>query len=141
MTTRPFYEPCILEMRLEKYAEIAVDGGLWLVSELLTQGVSMNDVFVPDPNYAYKPRRMKAATIELNYVSEELRHRIFAAGFLTLPDNGAEATLQRLLVTHAEMLQEAFRTEWKRRYGKTIDVGRPRGAIAIDLLHKLASPR
>lgn len=31
MTTRPFYEPRILEMRLEEYANIAIDGGLWLV--------------------------------------------------------------------------------------------------------------
>lgn len=141
MTIRPFYEPCILEMRLEKYAEIAIDGGLWLVGELLAQRVPVNNIFLPDPSYAYNPRQLEAAIIELSCISKELRHRIFAAGFLKLPDNGAQATFQRLLETHAEMLHEAFRIEWRRRYGKMINVSKPRGAIAIDLLHKLASPR
>jgi hypothetical protein len=141
MTIRPFYEPRILEMRLEKYAEIGIDGGLWLIGELLSQGVPTKGDFIPDPNYIYRPRHMEASIIELSYISEELRHRIFAAGFLKLPNNGAHATFKRLLETHTEMLHEAFRIEWKRRYGEMIDVSRPRGAIAIELLHKLASPR
>ncbi|MGL3107273.1 hypothetical protein [Bradyrhizobium sp. BR 1432] len=118
MTIRPFYEPRILEMRLEKYAEIAIDGGLWLAGEVLAQDLAMDDGFVPDPRYAYKPQHLMAAIIELHRINEDLRHRIFIAGFLRLPNNGAQATFQRLLVTHAEMLHEAFRIEWKRRYGK-----------------------
>lgn len=141
MTVRLFYEPRILEMRLEKYAEIAVDGGIWLVGELLAQGIPVNGIFLPDPGCVYRPRQLEAALIELSRVGEELRHRIFSAGFLKLPHNGAQATFRRLLETHTEMLHEAFRIEWKRRYSKTIDISRPRGAIAAELLHKLVSPR
>ena len=141
MTTNPFYEPRILEMRTEKYAEIAIDGGLWLVGELLAQGCRSGHGFVPDPRFAYKPRHQETAITELRRVGEELRHRVFIAGFLTLPDNGAQGTFRRLLVTHAEMLNEALRMEWERLLGGTIDVGKPRSAAAIELLHKLISPR
>ncbi|MGJ4931563.1 hypothetical protein ACQR1I_31815 [Bradyrhizobium sp. HKCCYLS2038] len=65
MTVRPVCEPRILEMRLEKYAEIAVDGGIWLVGELLAHGIPVNGIFLPDPGYAYKPRQLEAALIEL----------------------------------------------------------------------------
>ncbi len=141
MTIRPFYEPRILEMRLEKYAEIAIDRGLWLVGEVLVQGPSKDGEFVPDPCYVYKPRHLEAAIIELRGISEDLRHRIFIAGFLKLPDNGAQATFRRLCETHTKMLHEALRAEWKRRYGKMIDVSNVRRAAAIELLHKLAPPR
>jgi hypothetical protein len=73
-----------------------------------------------------------------------LRHRIFATGFLKLPENGAQATFHHLLATHTEMLNEAFRIEWKRRYSKVIGVKEPRdpaAIVAIELLHKLAPPR
>jgi len=143
MTTRPFYEPRILKMRLEKYAEIAIDGGLWLVGELFAQGCPTNG-FVPDPSYAYEPRHLEIAITELCGTNEDLRHRIFAAGFLKLPENGAQATFQRLLVTHSEMLNEAFRIEWKRRCGNLIDVSKQRGVtaiVSIEPLHKLPPPR
>lgn len=142
MTTEPFYEPRILEMPLEKYAEIAIDGGLWLVGELLAQGcLDSGRGFVPDPRYAYKPRHQETTIIELCRVNEELRHRIFIAGFLTLPDNGAQGTFRRLLVTHSQMLHEALRMEWERLLGGMIDVSKPRGPAAIELLHKLIPPR
>lgn len=141
MTIRPFYEPRILEMRLEKYAEIAIDGGLWLVGELLAHGRGPHHEFIPDPSHIYQPRHREAAIPELSCIEESLRHRIFVAGFLQLPDNGAQATFRRLLVTHGEMLDEAFRIEWKRRYGGMIDVSGPQDTTAIELLHKLARPR
>ncbi|UGY26672.1 hypothetical protein HU675_0007875 [Bradyrhizobium septentrionale] len=141
MTIRPFYEPRILEMRLETYAGIAIDGGLWLVGELLAQGSMSDHGFIPDPSYIYQPRLREAAIPELSCIKESLRHRIFIAGFLQLPDNGAQATFRRLLVTHGEMLDEAFRIEWKRRYGGMIDVSGPHDTTAIELLHKLARPR
>lgn len=141
MTIRPFYEPRTLEMRLEKYADIAIDGGLWLVGEVLAQRPSVNGDFVPDPRYLYKPRHLEAAIFELRAISEDLRHRIFIAGFLTVPDNGAQAAFHRLLVAGAEMLHEALRTEWMRRHGKMIDVSKARGKAAIELLHKIAPPR
>jgi hypothetical protein len=141
MTMPPLYESRILEMSLEKYAEIAVDGGLWLVGELLAQGIPMSGVFVPDPSYVYKPRHLEAAIIELFCASEELRHRIFFAGFLKLPHNGAQETFKRLLVTHGEMLHEALRMEWKRHHARMIDVNKTHGTTAINVLHKLALPR
>jgi len=119
--TEPCYEPRILEMRLQKYAEIAIDGGLWLVGELLAQGYRPGHGFVPDPSFAHKPRQQETAIIELCRVGEDLRKRMFIAGFLLLPDNGAQDTFRRLLV-HAEMLNEAFRTEWERRLGRRINV-------------------
>lgn len=140
MTTAPFYEPRILKIPLEKHAEIAIDGGLWLVGERLAQGFP-SCVFVPDSRYAYKPRHLGTAIIELCRVNENLRHRIFIAGFLKLPDNGAQDTFRRLLVTHAEMLNDAFRTEWERRCRKMIDVGKPRKLAARAHLHKLTPPR
>lgn len=141
MTTHPFYEPRILKMDLEKYADIAVDSGVWLVGEVLAQGPSTNDEFTPDTRYVYKPRYREAAIIELRAINEELRHQIFIQGFLLLPDNGAQATFQGLCETHTEMLHEAFRIEWTRRHGKMIDVSKMRSATAIELLHKLAPPR
>jgi hypothetical protein len=139
MTNELYYEPRILEMSLEKYAEIAIDGGIWLVGELLAQGLPVNNVFVPDTVYVFRPRHEDTSITELRRVNEDLRHRIFVAGFLKLPDNGAQATFQRLLVTHTEMLNEAFRMEWRRRTGKMIDVSNPRGVastVANELLHK-----
>jgi hypothetical protein len=144
MTIRPFYEPRILKIPLEKYAEIAIDGGVWLVGELLAQGLPVNSVFVPDTAYIFRPRHPETTITELCRIKEDLRHRIFIAGFLKLPDNGAQATFQRLLVTHTEMLHEAFRTEWRRRTGKMIDVSKPCGVastVVNELLHKLVPPR
>lgn len=144
MTISPFYEARVLEVPVEKCAEIAIDGAIWLVRELLAQGLPVNDVFVPDTAYVFRPRHETTSITHLCRVNEDLRHRIFAAGFLKLPDNGAEATFQRLLVTHTEMLNEAFRMEWRRRTGKIIDGGKPRGAasvVANERLHKLLPPR
>lgn len=141
MTIRPTCAPRILKMNLEKYADIAIDGGVWLIGEVLAQGPSTRGDFVPDTRYVYKPRYREAAIIELHAINENLRHRIFAAGFLRLPENGAQATFRRLLVTHGEMMHEALRIEWSRRYGRMIDVSKKRSAAAIELLHKLASPR
>lgn len=141
MTTEPFYEPRVLEMPLEKYAEIAIDGGLWLVGERLAQGCQTRHGFVPDPRYAYKPRHQETAIIELCRVGEDVRRRIFIAGFLKLPDNGAQSTVRGLLVTHTEMLHEALRIAWDRRLGRMIDANKPPAPAAVELLHKLISPR
>jgi hypothetical protein len=144
MTTEPFYEPRILKMCLEKYAEIAIDGGLWLVGELLAQGCLTKHGFVPDPRYVYKPRHQETAIIELHRVNEELRHRIFIAGFLTLPENGAQGTFRRLLATHAEILNEAFRLEWELRTRRMIDVSPLhllQANVTAQMLHKLILDR
>lgn len=144
MTSEPLYEPRILKMPLEKYAEIAVDGGLWLIGELLAQGCLTKHGFVPDPRYVYKPRHQETAIIQLRRVSEELRHRVFIAGFLTLPDNGAQGTFQRLLVTHTEMLHETFSFEWELRTREMIDVSPQhllQANVTAQMLHKLILDR
>lgn len=143
MTTEPFYEPRILKMRLEKYAEIAIDGGIWLVGELFAQGRPVN-IFVPDTAYIFRPRHRETAITALCRINEDLRHRIFAAGFLKFPDSDAQTTFQRLLVTHTEMLNEAFRMEWRRRTCEMIEVSNRRvvdGTVANELLNKLLPPR
>ncbi|MET4717641.1 hypothetical protein ABIF63_001747 [Bradyrhizobium japonicum] len=139
--TRPFCEPRILEMPLEKHAEIAVDGGLWLIGERLAQRCLTNYGFVPDPRYAYKPRHRETAIIALCQMGEELRHEIFVAGFMKLPNNGAQGTVRRLLVTHTEMLHEALRIAWDRRLGSMIDVSKPPAPAEIERLHKVISSR
>lgn len=143
MTILPFYEPRILTIPLEKYAEIAIDGGIWLVGELLAQGLPADNVLVPDTAYVFRPRHEDTSITELCRVNEDLRHRIFVAGFLKLPDNGAQETFRQLLVTHNEMLHEAFRMEWRRRTGKMIDDSKPSGVastVANELLHKFLPP-
>ena len=150
MTTEPFYETRILEMPIEKYAEIAIDGGIWLLGELLdsrrwaNQDLSIESDFVPDPLTIHRPRHLETVIFALGWINEDLRHRIFAVGFLKMPDNGAQATFQRLLVTHTEMLNDAFRMEWNRRTGSMSDVSNRRfvaGTVANELLHKLTPPR
>lgn len=141
MTTLSSCTPCILKMDWDKYVDIAIDGGVWLVGELLAQAPSMNGDFTPDTRYVYKPRHRETAIIELRVINENLRPRVFIAGFLRLPENGARATFRRLCETHAEMLDEALRTEWTRRYGKMINVSKPRSTAAVELLHNLAPPR
>src|SRR6185437_15004959 len=96
--------------------------------------------FRPRSPYVYKPRHRQAAIVELHVIKEVLRHRVFTAGFLRLPDNGAQVTFQRLCETRAEMLHEALRTEWTRCYSKMIDVSKMRSPAAIELLHKLMPP-
>lgn len=141
MTTEPFYEPRILEMPIEKYAEIAIDGGLWLVGELLALNSLPDHGFVPDLRYAYNPRHQETAIIELRRVDEDLRYRVFIAGFLTLPDNGAQRTFRRLIVTHTKMFNESLRIEWEHRLGRTMDLSKPRLLTAIKLLHKIIPSR
>jgi hypothetical protein len=85
----------------------------------------------------YKPRHQETAVIGLCRVGEEMRHRMFIAGFLMLPDNGAQRTFRRLLVTHTMMLHEALSIGWERRLNKMMDVSKPRAFTAIELLHKL----
>jgi hypothetical protein len=150
MTIPPFYEPLMLEMTLETYAGIAIDGGIWLAGELLAQtapaenSTTKKDDFVPDPRNIHRPRHLETVLPALCRTDEELRHRIFISGFLMMPDNGAQETFRQLLVTHNEMLYEAMRQEWTRRLRKRSDAAeRQDGALGIanELLHKLLPPR
>lgn len=144
MTARPLYEPRILEMPLEKYAEVGIDAGIWLAGEWLAQGCPADYIFVPDDAYYFKPRHHQTVIDGLSRANESSRHRVFIEGFLRAPNNGAQETFRRLLVTHTEMLNKAFRLEWRRRSGKLIDVSRKPGVVTSvenQLLHKLTGHR
>ncbi|MDI4237147.1 hypothetical protein OZ411_30510 [Bradyrhizobium sp. Arg237L] len=137
MTIPPFYKPVVLEMPIEAYAKIAVDGGIWLAGEIVAHEPGAS--FVPDPAYVYKTRHRTGVIGGLGELDEARRHHVFIEGFLALPENGAKATFRRLLVTHTEMLHAALRAEWSRRWHK-IQIGedaRPRAlAVARQLLPK-----
>ncbi|MET4235199.1 hypothetical protein ABIA85_008507 [Bradyrhizobium sp. LA6.10] len=139
MTIPPFYKPVVLEMRIEAYAKIAVDGGIWLAGEVLEHNLRPAEWFVPNAAYVYKPRHRTDAVCGLDELTEEWRHHMFIEGFLALPENGAKSTFRRLLVTHTAMLHEALRAEWSRRW-RNIQIGedaRPRAiAVARQLLPK-----
>lgn len=140
----PFYEPIILTMPLEKHAEIAIDGAVWLTGELLAFQGLQHELFDPNPSYLYRPRHLEDAIIALESAAEDLRHRVFIEGFRRQPDNGAKGTFERLLTTHRGMLDEAFRSQWERRLNKMIYIIGPLGAaktVANELLHRLPSPR
>lgn len=137
--TIPFCKPVVLTMRLEAYAEIAVDGGIWLAGEILVHQMHPGSSFVPNPAYLYKPRHRAAVLGGLGELTEAWRHHMFVEGFLALPENGAKATFRRLLVTHTEMLNTALRAEWSRRWSKIQirEDARPRAiAVARQLLPK-----
>ena len=137
MTIPHLYQPVALKMPLEAYAGIAVDGGIWLAGEIVAHEPGAS--FVPDPAYVYRPRHRTAIIGGLGELDEARRHYMFIEGFLALPENGAKATFRRLLVTHTEMLHEALRAEWSRRWSKIQirEGARPRAiVVARQLLPK-----
>jgi hypothetical protein len=115
----PLYEVRILSMPIEKFAEIAIDGAIWLTGEYLSQARKINSRFFLNPAYIHKPRHREVAIGALDRANQHLRHRIFVEGFRKLPESGTHGTFEDLLTTHGEMLDEAFRTEWERRLGRT----------------------
>jgi hypothetical protein len=114
----PLYEVRILSMPIEKFAEIAIDGAIWLTGEYLSQGRQINPTFFLNPAYIHKPRHREVAIAALDRANQHLRHRIFVEGFRKLPESGTHGTFEDLLMTHEEMLEVAFRTEWERRLGR-----------------------
>jgi hypothetical protein len=111
------YEVRILSMPIEKFAEIAIDGAIWLTGEYLSQGRQINSTFFLNPAYIHKPRHREVAIAALDRANQNLRHRIFVEGFRKLPESGTHGTFEDLLTTPGQMLEEAFRTEWERRLG------------------------
>ncbi|WP_371422316.1 hypothetical protein [Tardiphaga sp.] len=114
MTIPPLYKPVVLEMSLEPYAKIAVDGGIWLAGEIVAHEPGIS--FAPNPAYIYKPRHRTVVMGGLGELNEARRHHVFIEGFLALPENGAQTTFRRLLFTHKKMLHKALRAEWSRRW-------------------------
>jgi hypothetical protein len=114
----PLYEVRILSMPIEKFAEIAIDGAIWLTGEYLSQARKINSRSFLNPAYIHKPRHREVAIGALDRANQHLRHRIFVEGFRKLPESGTHGTFESLLTMHWEMLEEAFRTEWERRLGR-----------------------
>jgi hypothetical protein len=114
----PLYEVRILSMPMEKFAEIAIDGAIWLTGEYLSQGRQINSTFFLNPAYIHKPRHREVAIAALDCANQHLRHRVFVEGFRKLPESGTHGTFEGLLTTHGEVLEVAFRTEWERRLGR-----------------------
>lgn len=114
----PLYEVRILSMPIAKFAEIAIDGAIWLTGEYLSQGRQINSTLLLNHAYIHKPRHAEVAIAALNRANQNLRHRIFVEGFRKLPESGTHGTFESLLTMHWEMLEEAFRTEWERRLGR-----------------------
>lgn len=113
-------------MPIEKFAEIAIDGAIWLAGEYLSHGRQMNGAFMPDPAFTYRPRHCEVTIIALDRANQRLRHRIFVEGFRKLPNSGTYGTFERLLTRHREMMEEAFRTEWQRRLGPVLNADQSR---------------
>jgi hypothetical protein len=114
----PLYEVRILSMPIERFAEIAIDGAIWLTGEYLSQGRKINSTSFLNPAYIHKPRHREGAIAALDRANQNLRHRVFVEGFRRLPESGTHGTFEGLLTTHLEMLEDDFQTEWERRVGR-----------------------
>jgi hypothetical protein len=140
----PLYEVHILSMPIEKFAEIAIGGAIWLTGEYLSQGRQINGTFIPDPAYIHKPRHREVAIVALDQANQRLRHQIFVEGFRKLPGSGTHGTFEGLLTTHRGMLEQAFRTEWQRRFGQMLNAEQSRSitkSVANELLSSPSNPR
>jgi hypothetical protein len=127
----PLYEVHTLSMPIENFAEIAIDGAVWLTGEYLSQGRQISGTFIPDPAYIHKPRHREVAIAALDRADQHLRHQTFVEGFRKLPENGAHGTFEGLLTTHWEMLEEAFRKGWQRRLGQMPNADQSRSKVLL----------
>ncbi|MGY4329444.1 hypothetical protein ACVWWG_003861 [Bradyrhizobium sp. LB7.2] len=100
----------ILPMRVETFAEFAVEAALWLVRESMNAIANKTD-FDPDPDKCFRVLRRLPAIRELCDLTEEQRHDMFVEGFRHIP-NGAQDTFELLLVKHKALLWEGFRQRW-----------------------------
>src|SRR5260370_37499627 len=105
----PLYEVHILSMPIEKFAEVAIDGAIWLTGEYLWQGRRIDGTVTADPAYVHKPRHRGDAIAALDRANQHLRHRIFVEVFRMLSDSGAHRSFDNLLEKHWLMLEAAFR--------------------------------
>jgi hypothetical protein len=100
----------ILPMRVETFAEFAVEAALWLVRESMDAIANKTD-FDPDPENCFRVLGRLPAIRQLAELTEEQRHDMFVEGFRRIP-NGAQETLELLLTRHKAMLWESFRQRW-----------------------------
>lgn len=100
----------ILPMRVESFAEFAVEAALWLTRESMDAIANKTD-FDPDPENCFRVLGRLPAIRELEDLTEEQRHEMFVEGFRHIP-NGAQETFELLLSKHKALLWEAFRHYW-----------------------------
>jgi hypothetical protein len=103
--------PPVLPMAMEKYAQIAILGAIWLVRESLN-AVQNKTSFNPDPDNCFAVLGNAPAIRDLRDLTEEQRFDMFVEGFRSLPDTGAQTTFENLLNSHKEWLLEALRERW-----------------------------
>ena len=97
-------------MRVETFAEFAIESALWLVRESMDAIANKTD-FDPDPENCFRVLGRLPAIRQLEELTEEQRHDMFVEGFRRIP-NGAQETFELLLSHHKEMLWEGFRQRW-----------------------------
>lgn len=100
----------IFPMRVETFAEFAVESALWLVRESMDAIANKTD-FDPDPENCFRVLGRLPAIRQLEDLTEEQRHDMFVEGFRHIP-NGAQETFELLLANHKTLLWESFRQYW-----------------------------
>lgn len=108
----------------EPFAKIGVANAIWLTGEVLVQHDEHRTDFAPDEIYIWQTRRFEESVALLDHLNEVRRHRVFIRAFRFRPFHG-EHIFEQLVTVHADMLDEAFRIEWRRR------LRRHRGLITV----------
>lgn len=97
---------------LAKFAELAVDGALWLVRESQKAVANGVTVFDPDPNTIFDTKDQPAAVHELRDLTDGQRNDMFIAGFRAMPHTGPQNQFELLLARDPNALLEAFAARW-----------------------------
>ena len=97
----------MLPMRVEAFAEFAVEAALWLVRESMDAIANKTD-FDPDPENCFRVLGRLPAIREQGDLTEDQRHDVFVEGLRHIP-NGAQETFELLLANHKALLWEGFR--------------------------------
>jgi hypothetical protein len=106
----PLDPAAILPMRVEAFAEFAIESALWLVQESMNAIANKTD-FDPDPHNCFRVLGRLPAIRQLKELTEEQRHDMFVEGFRHIP-NGAQDTFELLLTNHRALLRRGFQQRW-----------------------------
>lgn len=100
----------VLLMRVEAFADFAVEVAIWLVRESMDAITNEID-FDPDPENCFRVPDRLPAIRELEEPTHDQRHDMFVRGFRRIP-KGAQASVELLLTKHTTLLCEGFRQRW-----------------------------
>ena len=116
----------------EAFAKTDVANAIWLTGEVLVQRDECRADFEPNEKYIWQTRQFEESVALLDRLPEARRHRVFTRAFRFRPYHG-EHLFEQLVTEHTDILNEAFRNEWRRR------LQRRRGLITVakQLLPKL----